>query len=178
MTFVGKILVVVITALSLLFLGISVVVYNTEKDWKNATAEAKKKYDEVKKSHDATVAETAVAQKVLEEAKKQHARFQNVLEDRLNVLNAEMKRAEEETAQTRIAFTKAQEKATATQDEQTAVKQATDQLREQKARVENQANAYRARQAELSDQIRLLNRMLETATKNAKDLRERVAASQ
>jgi hypothetical protein len=48
-------------------------------------------------------------------------------------------------------------------------------LREQKAVVEKQANEYQLRQAELNDRIRELERMLDTATRNNKDLLERVA---
>ena len=48
-------------------------------------------------------------------------------------------------------------------------------LREQKSAVEKQANEYQLRQADLNDQIRELERMLDTATKNNTDLRERVA---
>ncbi len=48
-------------------------------------------------------------------------------------------------------------------------------LRQQKSAVEKQANEYQLRQAELNDRIRELERMLETASKNNTDLRERVA---
>ncbi len=41
--------------------------------------------------------------------------------------------------------------------------------------MEKQANEYQLRQAELNDKIRELERMLDTATKNNSDLRERVA---
>ena len=41
--------------------------------------------------------------------------------------------------------------------------------------MEKQANEYQLRQAELNDRIRELERMLDTATKNNTDLRERVA---
>ena len=49
------------------------------------------------------------------------------------------------------------------------------QLRDQKSAVEKQANEFKLRQAELNDKIRELERILETATKNNADLRERVA---
>jgi len=54
-------------------------------------------------------------------------------------------------------------------------KSETDLLREQKLAVEQQANEYKLRQTELNDKIRELSRMLETATNNANDLRDRVA---
>ena len=48
-------------------------------------------------------------------------------------------------------------------------------LRQQKSAVEKQANEYQLRQADLNDKIRELERMLDTATKNNSDLRDRVA---
>ena len=40
MTFVGKILVILIMVLSLVFLGVSTVVFTTATNWKDETAEA------------------------------------------------------------------------------------------------------------------------------------------
>ena len=48
-------------------------------------------------------------------------------------------------------------------------------LRDQKSAVEKQANEFKLRQAELNDKIRELERILETATKNNADLRDRAA---
>jgi len=48
-------------------------------------------------------------------------------------------------------------------------------IRDQKAAVEKQANEFKLKQAELTDRIRELERILETATKHNTDLRERVA---
>ena len=45
MTFVGKILVIVIMAFSLLFLGLSTVVFTTSKNWMVATKAEQKKVD-------------------------------------------------------------------------------------------------------------------------------------
>ena len=49
MTFVGKILVIVIMAFALLFLGISTVVFTTSKNWMVATKAEQDKVDELKK---------------------------------------------------------------------------------------------------------------------------------
>ena len=46
MTFVGKILVLVITALALVFLGVSTVVFTTATNWKEATEDAKEERPE------------------------------------------------------------------------------------------------------------------------------------
>jgi len=49
MTFVGKILVIVIMAFSLIFLGISTVVFTTARNWRTATEEQKKKVSDLTK---------------------------------------------------------------------------------------------------------------------------------
>src|SRR5208337_4690308 len=69
MTFVGKILVIVIMAFSLIFLGISTVVFTTTKDWRDATEKQKEKVrDLTKKLNDAQAAVEA-ANKDLDSAK-------------------------------------------------------------------------------------------------------------
>jgi len=178
MTFVGKILVVVITAFSLIFLGISAVVFTTAKNWKSTTVEAtKKKYDELKRQNNATVAELETAKKALEESKKVQAAAQKTLDNRINVLNAEIKRSEDEYAKSKTDLTTAQQNARTTLEEVDAVKKDTGLLHEQTSAVEKQANEYKLRQTELNDQIRQLNRMLESATGNGKDLRDRARGS-
>src|SRR4051812_27788258 len=111
MTFVGKILVVVIMAFSLIFLGISAVVFTTENNWRQATQEAKKKYDDLKRKNDATIAENEVAKKDLEAAKSAHLAAQKALDDRINAMNADIKRAEEENSQSKTVLTQAQQSA-------------------------------------------------------------------
>lgn len=49
------------------------------------------------------------------------------------------------------------------------------ELRVQKAAVEKQADEFKQHLAELTDRITEVERLLETATKNNSDLRERVA---
>ena len=55
-----------------------------------------------------------------------------------------------------------------------AKKAETDQLRQQLAAVQQQANEFKIRQTELDDEIRILKRQLETAQNQNKALRERV----
>ena len=69
MTFVGKILVIVIMAFALLFLGISTVVFTTSKNWMAATKAEQKKVDELKKKLNDAQAQSEAAKKGLEEAK-------------------------------------------------------------------------------------------------------------
>jgi hypothetical protein len=175
MTFVGRILVLVITALALVFLGVSTVVFSTATNWKQETEVQRKKVADLQnKSRDLTAQ--------LEAAKKDYAAAQATQkaalkqqEDRVAALDADMKQAQGEITQSRTALEVAQANAKLALDESKARKDETDKLREQKAAVEKQANDYKLRQTELNDKIRELSRMLETATNNANDLRDRVA---
>jgi uncharacterized protein YlxW (UPF0749 family) len=175
MTFVGKILVLVITALALVFLGVSTVVFTTATNWKEATqAERTKVSDLQRKTSDLTAQ--------LEKAKNDYAAVQashkaalKQQEDRVAELEASIKRTEGDIENTRRELGVAQENAKLALAEAASEKQERDQLREQKSAVEKQANEYKIRQTELNDQIRELTRMLQTATSNANDLRDRVA---
>lgn len=175
MTFVGKILVLVITALALVFLGVSTVVFTTATNWKEATqAERTKVSDLQRKTSDLTAQ--------LEKTKNDYAAVQashkaalKQQEDRIAELEASIKRTEGDIENTRRELGVAQENAKMALAEAAEEKKERDQLRDQKAAVEKQANEYKLRQTELNDQIRELTRMLQTATSNANDLRDRVA---
>ena len=69
MTHVGKILVIVIMAFALIFLGISTAVFTTSKNWKNATEEQKEKVTELTKKLTDAQAGVVDAKKDLDAAK-------------------------------------------------------------------------------------------------------------
>jgi len=175
MTFVGKILVILFMAFSLVFLGVSTVVFTTATNWKQATEAERKKVNDLQtkvgdlsKEFDKAKTDYAAAQAAHKAAAKQQ-------EDKVAALEADIKRAGEEITSSRKALEVAQQNAKLALDEASARKSETDLLREQKSAVEKQANDYKLRQTELNDKIRELSRMLETATNNANDLRDRVA---
>ena len=175
MTFVGKILVIIIMACSLLLLGISTVVFTTATDWKDKTALEQAKVSELqKKQSDATGAIEA-SKKDLATANAQHDAAKKQLVDQLAVLEGDRERALGEMTEARKELEVASQTARTSLDQALALKNETTQLRDQKSAVEKQANEFKLRQTELNDRIRELERMLQTATNNAKDLRERVA---
>lgn len=175
MTFVGKILVIVIMAFSLLFLGISTVVFTTSKNWMTATQAEKAKVEDLKKKlNDATAAAEA-AKKGLEDAKTAFDNVAKGLNQRITSLEDENKRNLEQITAVRGQLVVAQQNAKSTLDEVEAKRQETALLRQQKSAVEKQANEFKLHQAELNDRIRELERVLESATKNNADLRDRVA---
>jgi hypothetical protein len=175
MTFVGKILVIVIMVFAVIFLGISTVVFTTHTNWKTATAEQKKKVDELtRKSSDLTSA-LDVAKKDLDTAKTEHTASIAQSESRNKTLQDEIAKANTELTAARTELEQTVQNAKTALLEAEARRNETDKLREQKSAVEKQANEFKLKQAELNDRIRELERILETATKHNTDLRERVA---
>jgi hypothetical protein len=175
MTYVGKILVIVIMAFSLIFLGISTVVFTTAKNWKVATEEQKKKVGDLTKKLSDAQAGVQAAQKDLDAAKVNFGALEAQLNNRIKLLEDENKRSQDQITASRGQVGTAQINAKTALDESEARRKETMQLRDQKSAVEKQANEFKLRQAELNDKIRELERILETATKNNSDLRERVA---
>lgn len=175
MTLVGKILVIVIMIFSVVFLGISTAVYSTAKNWRTATAAEKKKVDELKKKLADAQAGKDAATKGLEDAKTNFDAIEKQLNNKIDTLVAENDRDLKQVTDARSQLIKAQQNAKSTLDEVEARRNEINLLRGQKTAVEKQANDFKIHQTELNDKIRELERMMETATKNNADLRERVA---
>ena len=176
MTYVGKILVIVIMAFSLIFLGISTVVFTTSKNWRTATEEQKKKVSELsKKLNDA---QAGVDAREEGSGRRQGATTtpwpsssttrSSCSRTRIAVLSSRSPRRGPRSATPRP--TPRRRSRTPRPGARRPL-----QLRDQKSAVEKQANEFKLKQAELNDRIRELERILETATKNNTDLRERVA---
>jgi septal ring factor EnvC (AmiA/AmiB activator) len=175
MTHVGKILVLVIMAFSLLFLGISTVVFSTAKNWKTATEEQKKEVEKVKQKLSEAQAKADEAKKQLTDTQTAVGEVTKQLNNRIRELENQNKLDLDQITNVRSQLTKAQESAKSALDEVEAKRNETNLLRSQKSVVEKQANEFKLHQADLNDRIRELERMLDTATKNNSDLREKVA---
>ncbi len=175
MTHVGKILVLVIMAFSLLFLGISTVVFSTAKNWKTATEEQKREVEKVKQKLSEAQAKADEAKKQLADTQTAAAEVKKQLDNRIHELENQNKLDTDQITNVHGQLVKAQESAKAALDEVEAKRNETTLLRTQKSAVEKQANEFKLRQAELNDKIRELERMLESASKNNSDLREKVA---
>jgi len=175
MTFVGKILVIVIMAFSLLFLALSSVVFVTSKNWVAATKAERKKVEELKTKLQDAQAVSEAAKKGLEDAKAACAEETKALSNRLAQLDEDMKRDRDQITAARGQLVAAQQTAASSLQEVAAKTQETNLLRTQKSAVEKQANEFKLNVAELNDRIRDLERTLDTATRNNSDLRERVA---
>jgi soluble cytochrome b562 len=175
MTYVGKILVIVIMAFSLIFLGISTVVFTTAKNWRTATEEQKKKVGDLTKKLNDAQAGVQAAEKELTAAKGGFDALAQQLNDKIKLLEDENKRSQDQITAARGQVGIAQTNAKTALDDADARRKETDLLRGQKSAVEKQANEFKLRHAELIDRIRELERVLDTATKNNADLRDRAA---
>jgi len=175
MTYVGKILVIIIMACSLLFLGISTVVFSTATDWRARTAAEQAKVSDLQKKQSDALGAIEASKKDLATARATHEAAKKQLDDQIASLEADRDRALAEMTEARKALEVASQTARTSLDQALALRNETELLREQKSAVEKQANEFKLRQTELNDRIRELERMNETATNNAKDLRERVA---
>src|SRR6266446_10642999 len=145
MTFVGKILVIVIVIFAVLFLGVSTVVFSTHTNWKEATAKERSKVEDFKKKLEDAKGEVALAKTGLEAAQAEHATAKKALEDRNVALETEIKTAQDEATKARTALGNAEQNSKIALEEAAARKDETDKLREQKAEVEKQANEYKIR---------------------------------
>jgi hypothetical protein len=175
MTLVGKILVIVIMFFSVVFLGVSTVVFSTAVDWKKAHAKQADSIKQLQSKNSDLAGQLEVAKKDLEKAKSDHTTAIADKDKRIAGLDNDIKSSRDEITENRTKLE------TALQASNTALAEAKQRLdetvllREQKTAVEKQANEFKIKQTELNELIRTLERQLETTNANNVDLRDRVA---
>ncbi len=172
MTFVGKILVILIMALSLVFLGVSTVVFTTATNWKEETAKQTKKVNELRTQLDNAKATEAGVQGKFEEAKKDNEAATKKYDEQVAALKADNDRAQAEITAARTALTDAQANAKIALEEASARAGDAGKIREQLTAVVDQSNKFKIQQTELNNEILNLTRMLDAARRNEKSLRE------
>jgi len=175
MTFVGKILVIVIMAFALMFLGISTVVFTTATNWKEATTKAKQQVAELQKKNSDAVEKTKALDKDFAAAKTAHENDATRLKNSIAQLTSDIENIRKEATEARGEVATAQMNARTALEEADHSRKEAERLRDQKLEVEKQANDYKLRQSELNDQIRILTRERDVAKKNADSLRETAA---
>jgi len=177
MTFVGRILVLVVTAFALLFLGVSTVVFSMAPNWQARKDAESKKVQELQGKNSELTTQLANVKNELTKVQESRKAALKQQEDIAAGLEARIRQTTDEIEAARAALVTAQESARKVLETSTESMQKTDEIRDQKSAVDKQANDFKIRMAELNDEIRDLKRMLETATNNANDLRDRVARS-
>jgi len=175
MTLVGKILVFVIMIFSVLFMGMSVVVFTTSVNWKEEVAKQKKQVTDLNSQLATVRQEAATAKSELDAAKADHAAKVSNLQTEIAKVGEQNKQAIAEVTATRKSVETAQENVKAAQAEARDRLAETTQLRELLKQVQKQANEFKLQQTELNDTIAQQRRELESAQANNVDLRGRVA---
>jgi len=171
MTFVGKILVILIMAFSLVFLGISTVVFTTATNWSEKSKKQAESITKVQTQLRDAQARLTDAETKLDQAKKDQDKVLAERKTRIDDLTKQVADAEGEMTQARSQLEVAQNNAKVALAEATARKGQIDTLNETLGKAQTQANQFSAQNIELTDQIRILEREKATAEQNAKDLR-------
>lgn len=175
MTTVGKILVLLIMAFSLMLAAISSVVFTTSKNWKAESEKQKKQVADLTSKVGDVTKQFQGAQAELEAAKTRYEAETKQLNDKVAAVEAQNVTAQQQITTAAGQVATAQQNAKTALDEAEANRKETMQLRELKSEVEKQANEFKLHVADLNDKIREMERALEAATKNNTDLKERVA---
>ena len=172
MTFVGKILVILIMAFALVFLGVSTVVFSTATNWKTKSSDLQKIVSTKQTQANDAEAKAKDSQSKLEAAKADHAKSLAERANRIADLEKKITDAEAQETAARGQLEVAQKNAQVALAEATARKTETDTLNETLLKAQTQANQFNNQNLELTDQIRILQREKTTAEQNARDLRD------
>jgi len=175
MTFVGKILVIIIMFFAVLFLGLSTVVFSTGTNWREAYAAKKKENDELKSQVAAKQAEAAARTADLAAAKTASDNQVAQLNTQIRTLEEQRKAAEAQLTDVRTQLETATQNARSALEEAQARVRETEVLRTDLQAAQKQANLFKLQQTELTDRIRVMERDLGVAQDNNKALQENVA---
>ena len=164
MTFVGKILVIVIMVFALLFLGISTVVFTTRTNWKKATEKQKKKVNELQGQDQRPARPRSTPRRRTWRRPRPTTRRRSTQTRSPD----QVARRREQDGPGRDHRRPARSSKSPSRAPRprwprpTRDRKETDQLRDQKSAVEKQANEYKLQQTELNDKIRELERQIKT----------------
>jgi len=174
MTYVGKILVIIIMVFSLFFLALSTVVFSTATNWKEETNKQKDQVRKLQEQVNTAKSEAEARGKELATTVQQHKAAIAALESEKQNLEAQSKQRQDEITDQRKSLETALQNTKVSVEDAEARRREADQLRETLAAVQQQSNDFKLRQTELNDQIRILQRELDVAKNNNQNLRERV----
>ncbi len=175
MTFVGKILVIVILAFSLFFLALSTVVFTASTNWKQAHDNISQQRQQVQGELTAAQQTLAAREAELEQQKAARATQIAALDQEKTRLESLIQDLQADTTEVLGKFEKEQQIAQTAVAEARARAEETDVLRERFQAVQKQANDLKGQQTELNERIRILERQVQVAQQNNRDLRENVA---
>lgn len=175
MTRVGQILVIVIMIFAVIFFALSTVVFTTEVNWKKQVTDLTKVKTDLTSERDRLkrqLGDQEVNHKnALDAAKKAEADFAKNVKD----LKDQNDKRQDEITKQRTAVETALQEVKKAQDEAEARISESNVLRTNLQTVQKQRDEFRLQNVELDQKIILLNRELEVAQNNNKNLRERIA---
>jgi hypothetical protein len=171
MTFVGKILVILIMAFALVFLGISTVVFTTATNWSEKSKKQGESITKIQGQLRDAQARLVDAEAKLKAAEAEQKTAIAQRETRIADLTKQVTDTEGEMTASRSQLETAQNNAKVSLAEATARKGQIDVLNETLGKAQTQANEFNNQNIELKDQIRVLEREKAAAEQNAKDLR-------
>lgn len=175
MTQLGKLLVVAITILAMVFLGLTTVVMMTAENWKDKALAETKKLGEARS--ELTKAENVVAElnKELTLLKQNHTGEIAQKDQMITDLESRFKDKEAEYQRVNTALSVAQENATLSSTESTTRVDETESLRVSLKSAQDQANSLKLAEKDLNQQIVSLTKQLEAARNTNERLRDEVA---
>lgn len=175
MTQLGKLLVVAITVLAMVFLGLTTVVMVTAENWKDKALAETKKYDETRQELDKAQQDVANANQELVLLKGRHDGEIAQKDQLITDLEASIRDKEAEYNRVNTALSVAQENATLSSTESTTRVDETVSLRDSLRSAQDQANDLKLQERELNQQIVTLTKQLEAAQNTNERLRDEVA---
>ncbi|MFM1800847.1 MAG: Chromosome partition protein Smc [Planctomycetota bacterium] len=175
MTQLGKILVVVITILAMVFLGLSTVVFMTADNWKEKAIAESTKLKDTQGQLNSAEEEVARVKTELQRLDQEKSDLIAQKDQELRDLNGRMTILEGDLTQVRKELSVAQATATLSSTESVARVDETGALRESLKSAQDQANSLKIQEKDLNQRIVELNKSLETAQNINKNLREQVA---
>lgn len=175
MTYVGKILVILIMAMSLVFLGVSVTAFVTVTNWKQATADKDKQLKDAQGKLSTREAEKKDLEAKLTASQGELTAKSNAYEERIKAMTTEATNAQAELTQLKSQLTDANTNSGLAVAEAQARTTEMKQLRDQLSGLTDMSNKLKIEQTEKNVQILTLQRQLEASERSAKGLRENLA---
>src|SRR4051812_49177301 len=146
MTFVGKILVVVIMVFALFFLAVSTVVFSTAKNWKDETTKLTKSISDLNQKVKAANDEAALRKNELETAQADFKKSTDALEAQIKTTNQTLTDRQKELTEQRTIVETAQETTRTALAQAEARTKETELLHNQLLAVTKQSDEYKIRQ--------------------------------
>ncbi len=174
MTYVGKILVIVIMVFAILFLAFSVVVFTTEMNWKSRVDSLTTEVQKLKTEKNRLQGEVTTQISNVQGAKDELKKAQADADAAFKTISEQNTRRGAEVTDGRRKIEIALEQVAKAQAEAEARIAEAKILDENLRKVQLQSNEFKLQATELNQKILLLQKDLEVAQNNNKNLRERV----